>query len=195
LTFFVALLLPFIAWGGSSADAIRQQLASVLSPHAVVQDVVPTIYNNFGESDLEPLVKAVWERDRSKYPNLAWSVLEDTEVRVAFGQIWGQWLREIHRDTESVSRIRNEVRPLLAHPELRVRLAVVSFLGSLGEQADIDKLRPLALADEYIVAASSVAAIASIGGKKARKTLEIIKRQASDPRVQQSAADAMKRVR
>ncbi len=59
----------------------------------------------------------------------------------------------------------NSVGSYVLHPDARVKLAAVELLGSINTSASMEKLRPLLLSSDVVLAASAASSLAKLGDK------------------------------
>ena len=191
----VAVLISLL-WACSpstaSADLVDDAKAKLAKddPQYQINETTKFFYNHFGDARLSGLLRAVWDQDKKKYPDLAWRSLADEEVRLKFASLWAQWVRENQPDKREIDQIRKFVLPYRDHPDRRLRMQAVSFTVGATEK-DVEKLREIVLRDERLVAALAVYSIVSIQGKRARETLSSIRDQVKDPSLQITIDEAI----
>jgi len=194
MSVFIALwcaVYPFAFASDLAADA-RVMLAKEDTAY-LAETAATFFYQHFGDDRLTELLRAVWNRDQTKYPDLAWRSLSDDEVRLRFAGLWAQWIRETQKDKSEISKIREYVLPFRKHSNPRFRLAAVAF--TVGDtDKDVEGLIHIVLTDDRLIASTAVYSIIDIQGKRAKETLLKIKDQVNSSHVRKVIEDALKKL-
>ncbi len=111
------------------------------------------------------LLDGMWELDREKYPELAWSLIAKPPVRIALANIINRI--RIVRTEPYVAYIRAHKNA--EHEFIRAQVAIA--LGFNGEFDDLPYLEAMGDGDNPYVAQSAITALTLFGGNRARDVL------------------------
>lgn len=195
LIFFAILFGTYL----SSVEAeeksdLLKKAESMLSKEDTVyltDTAIPFIYNHFGDARLTELLRAVWNVDKKRLPDLAWKSLTDDEVKLKFANLWAQWIRETQKDKGEIQAIRTFVLPFRQNQSANLRMAAVAFTVG-GNDKDVEALSDIVLNDQRPIAATAVYSIVEIQGKRAVKTLSDLQTKVRDPSLKEVIARAIK---
>jgi hypothetical protein len=182
-----------IADGTPDLAARAKQELSARDPAELLRGSIFFFYRNFGNPQLTPLARAVWNLDREKYPDLSWDLLDEPEFRINFAQLWARWTTEVNKNRSELQSIRSYVDPFLSSGRVERRGPAVDFLGAVGDESDIPLLKQIALEDQSTVTLNAVLAIRSIGGAAANSALQDLYEKVRDPLLKERIKSIMQR--
>lgn len=188
---FYGLCLMTMVSANTDVLAQAKSMLSKENPTYLIDTAVPFFFSHFGDERLADLLNSVWEKDKKKYPDLAWQSLNDEEVRLKFANLWAQWIRETQRDKSKISEIRKFVLPYLKHSNPRFRLAAVTFTVGATD-SDVEQLVKIIQNDERVIAAAAIYSVVDIQGSRAKKTLTKIYDGLSDTWLKETISRAIK---
>jgi len=116
------------------------------------------------------LLKTVWARDKSGYPDLAWSELGSPVVRVALAQTLAQVYPKNQSYKAYILKALDDRDPFV---QSRAALA----LGVLGDPTDIPKLETMVRAADKHASEMAIVALASMRRSDANAALERLKKE------------------
>jgi hypothetical protein len=145
----------------------------------VIDDGFRYLYEGFGNSQLEPVVNALWHQKASEFSSFNWVALGENEARIETAALWGQWQRELHRNAEVASTAAAFVRQFVSSRIASERLRAISALGAIGTADDVDTLFAIAIGKvekDALAAVSAVYSIERLSHSKKSRIGEIEKR-------------------
>lgn len=129
------------------------------------------LYQHFADEDLESLVKALWDLDKNKYPELNWQSIESDSVRLRVAFLRAQWSRETEKNEALIEEIKDYVTPFRKHANNDLRAHAVTFSVGL-TKADADELQSIALNDkDETVATLAVLSLTNVEDIDVKRTL------------------------
>ncbi|MEZ5593814.1 MAG: hypothetical protein R3F53_25140 [Gammaproteobacteria bacterium] len=161
---------------------IVEEAKSLLSTHNedfLLINAISFFSKNFANKNLTELLISVWNSDKNKYPDFAWEVLNSEKVRLEYGSLLAQWLRETSSHTELIGEIKIFIIPYRNHPTEELRLKAVSFTVNSNQQ-DINKLEDIIIHDKRVISVAAMYAILEIQGEKGKEILNNLKDKISD---------------
>jgi hypothetical protein len=179
----VALLAPLAARAEQAAGAnvavssdakVQRAIAllGVSDPDALRNRSIPALYDLGRDDRLTALFRAVWKNDRAAFPALAWTTLERPDVRIAFAQFWGQYIRNTSGNAAEMADTRRYVEQYLHDPDMKVRADAVAYLGAMGTRDDVPALLAICSQDALPVAVNAAVALRILLDNRARGPLE-----------------------
>jgi hypothetical protein len=121
-----------------------------------------------GRAELHGPLKAVWERDRSSYPDLNWNVLESDRVRISVASVLGRW-------QPGETRYRQYVVAMADHAASRNdQVEALAALGSFGDETDITRLAGIAAGEDDLLATGALAGLIASNKRTAIQAVEDI---------------------
>jgi hypothetical protein len=144
----------------SEVDAVVAALSS--SSDRSVEQTLGSLYEKMGDERYWLLVNALWLRANAAYPGLNWHALDSIVNRLRVAGLWGQWIREFHKDPKSAQAAAEYARRYVGAEEADVRLEAISALGSVGSSDDLRLLAGIAKGDEHASALRATTAIYAI---------------------------------
>jgi hypothetical protein len=117
----------------------------------------------------------LWEENKDKYPNFAWTCIEHPLVKVILAE------KLAHADPENYETYHRYIEDNLDHDDQDVRMQAVTALGGVGSTRSIPRLEALALSKDTELALIAISALALLRTDEARAVLERLYR---DPNLQ-----------
>ena len=167
--------LQFVTSADQSSSSIvtkARELLSVDDYFRLRNDSIPRLYQLAHDDNLLVFLKAVWALDREKYPGLAWGLLAQPRVRIAFATYWGQYLRDTTNDQKGIRETRLYAQTYLHDPNHAVRGDAVGYLAALGNDTDIPVLVQICSTDVLEVALNAAMAIKQLRRRNSEAALK-----------------------
>lgn len=130
-----------------------------------IRSALPILINFRDHDDAIALLRAIWLKDQSAYPNLSWDILSEDRYRASVARILGQ------NDRQNFQEYYDFIVNNFDHDELSVRLAVATALGSLGGDEVIPLLEQMIVFDNKYVGLNAIGSLGYLGTPKAKNAL------------------------
>lgn len=123
--------------------------------------------------EYEKLLVAVWERDRGAYPSLNWDSLGSQRVRISVARVLGKWQPTDLRYYEYVSAMSDRAETGYD------RVEALMALGSFAREADIERLRTIAIGNDELLATGALSGLVMSNKQAAISEVERISTDAA----------------
>jgi hypothetical protein len=167
--FVLASLNIFDAAHGAPSDELILQLSS--RDKEQIDDTLLMLYRGMAD-DMLPLVWALWNIDKEKYPTFNWPLISNDTFRIKLANLLGQWLRIKGTDRESLLPIKRYVIQQRNNPDPEVRLQAIKYT-VYSDSCDLQFLSSEVLREDGIFSTWAFIGIAQILGAEAKETQEI----------------------
>jgi hypothetical protein len=153
-------------------DALVLRLSS--GNMKLLDEALMMFYEGIENDDLLPLVWALWNEDKEKYPTFSWPLISSDTFRIRLANLLGAWLRFKGADRESLLPIKQYVIKQRNSQDSDVRLLAILYT-FYSDSCDLQFLINEALREDGIFSATAIFGITQILGFEAKETLQEIR--------------------
>jgi len=165
----LALSLQTLAAEVGNADTLLKAISAQKLDATI--NVLNQVKQTRHRGDVLPLLLALWDNDKKKYPDLPWSFVNLDVVRINIADILVQAYRngQVDVDRASIHSFTKKVAAQSA--DAQARGAALLVLGMVDDPRDVQLLRSAALEERELVSPSAIVSLGMMCNADAAKTL------------------------